>query len=53
LDAPDELATLAARYPAIAKKAAIISGFYQTLDSGFKTQRFTKFTNCPSTSAIR
>jgi hypothetical protein len=53
LDAPDELASLAARYPAIAKKAAIISGFYQSLDPGFKTQRFTKLTSHPSTSASR
>jgi hypothetical protein len=53
LDAPDELASLAARYPAIAKKAALISGFYQSLDPGFKTQRFTKFTSHSSTSASR
>jgi hypothetical protein len=53
LEKPDELAALAARYPAIAKKAAIISGFYQSLDPGFKTQRFTKFTSHSSTSASR
>jgi hypothetical protein len=48
LDAPDELASLAARYPAIAKKAALISVFYQSLDPGFKTQRLTNFTSHPS-----
>jgi hypothetical protein len=48
LDKPDELAALAARYPAIAKKAALISGFYQSLDPGFKTQRLTNFTSHPS-----
>jgi hypothetical protein len=53
LEKPDELASLAARYPAIAKKAALISGFYQSLDPGFKTQHFTKFTSRPSTSASR
>jgi hypothetical protein len=53
LEKPDELAALAARYPAIAKKAAIISGFYQSLDPGFKTQRFTKITSHPSPSANR
>jgi hypothetical protein len=53
LDKPDELASLAARYPAIAKKAALISGFYQSLDPGFKTPHFTKFTSRPSPAASR
>ncbi len=53
LDKPDELAALTARYPAIAKKAALISGFYQSLDPGFKTQRFTNHTSRPSPSASR
>jgi hypothetical protein len=53
LDKPDELASLAARYPAIAKKAALISEFYQSLDPGFKTQHFTNLTSHPSTSASR
>jgi hypothetical protein len=53
LEKPDELAALAARYPAIAKKAALISGFYQSLDPGFKTQPFTNLTSHPSPSVSR
>ncbi len=53
LDAPDELVELATSYPPIAQKAALISGFYESLDPGFKTQRFTSLTSRPSPSSSR
>ena len=43
LDAPDELAKLAAQYPRIAKKAALLKDFYLSLDPGFKNSPFAKY----------
>ncbi|MCP4117418.1 MAG: hypothetical protein GY737_18895 [Desulfobacteraceae bacterium] len=48
LDAPVELVNLASRYPAIAKKAALISGFYKSLDPSFKISNFTTLNHLPS-----